>query len=166
LRSCRQSTGSGAAAQGRASWAGGSCRRRASWATTAGLGCLLSSPPGHGRLGPSPPTRTLATVIHSEDDIPAAKRRAGKKVLVNGNCSDVQLRSALSTVERGSPIQTVALDFDTPRSTLRNHVMGLSVLRKRGQETSFVKGRGRKGGSVHIGHGKIWASNQHHGIED
>jgi hypothetical protein len=90
-------------------------------------------------LGPSPPTPTPATALHSEDDIPAAKRRAGKKVLVNGNWSDAQLRSALSAVERGSPVQTAALDFYIPRSTLRNHVMGLSVSRKRGRKPVLSK---------------------------
>jgi hypothetical protein len=140
----RQSTGSGAATQSRAFWGDGPRRRRASWAATAGLGRLLSSPPGHGRLGPSPPTSTPTTAIHSNDDIPAAKRRAGKKVLVNRNWSDAQLRSALFAVERESPVQTTALDFDIPRSTLRNHVMGLSVSRKRGRKLVLSKAEEEK----------------------
>jgi hypothetical protein len=90
-------------------------------------------------LDPSPPTPIPATAIHFDDDVPVAKRRACKKVLVNGNWSDAQLRATLSIVERGSPVQTTALDFDIPRSILRNHVMGLSLSRKRGRKPLLSK---------------------------
>jgi hypothetical protein len=37
-------------------------------------------------------------------------------------------------VERGCPIKIVALDYDIPRATLRSHVMGLILSRKRGRK--------------------------------
>jgi hypothetical protein len=52
----------------------------------------------------------------------------------NGNWSEGQLRAAMAVVEQGCPVQTVALDFDIPRSTLHGHVMGLTLSRKRGKK--------------------------------
>jgi hypothetical protein len=74
-----------------------------------------------------------------DDEMPACKRRAGKKLLKNGNWSDGQLKAALSAVERGSPVQTAALDFDIPKTTLRNHVMGLSLSCKRRRKPVLSK---------------------------
>jgi hypothetical protein len=40
----------------------------------------------------------------------------------------------MAAVERGCPVQIAALDYDVPRSTLRSHVMGLTISRKRGRK--------------------------------
>jgi hypothetical protein len=85
---------------------------------------------------------------------------------MNGNWSDAQLKAALSAVERGSPVQTAALDFDIPRTTLRNHVMGLSLTRKRGRKpvlsrteeekvVQYIMGMARYGHPINITELKI-----------
>jgi hypothetical protein len=117
--------------QTRAFWGGGLRKQRASLSVAAGLTHLLATLPGHGRLGPSPQTPSPTSEDPCDNEMPACKRRVGKKLLRNWNWSDGQLRAALSAVERGSPIQTAPLDFDIPRTTLRNHVMGLSLSRKK-----------------------------------
>jgi hypothetical protein len=40
----------------------------------------------------------------------------------------------MATVERGCAVKTAALDYDIPRTTLRSHVMGLTLSRKRGRK--------------------------------
>jgi hypothetical protein len=40
----------------------------------------------------------------------------------------------MAKVERGCPVQTAALDHGISRSTLRSHVMGTIVSRKRGRK--------------------------------
>jgi hypothetical protein len=131
LRSRRQSTSSGERTQNRVFWGGGLGRRKASWVASTRLAQLCATPPGHGRLGPSPPTHTTLSEQPFEDDMPTTKRRACKRVLVNGNWFDAHLRATMFAVERGSHVQTAALDFDIPRTTLRGHVMGLTLSRKR-----------------------------------
>jgi hypothetical protein len=48
------------------------------------------------------------------------------------------LRAALGAVERGCPVQTTALDFDIPRTTLRSHLMGITLSRKRGRKPVLI----------------------------
>jgi hypothetical protein len=40
----------------------------------------------------------------------------------------------MAAVERGFPVQKVALDYVIPRTTLGSHVMGLTLSRKRGRK--------------------------------
>jgi hypothetical protein len=40
----------------------------------------------------------------------------------------------MATIERGCPIQTTALDYDVPKSTLHSHIMELTLTRKRGRK--------------------------------
>jgi hypothetical protein len=40
----------------------------------------------------------------------------------------------MATEDKGCPVQTAALDYDVPRSTLRSHVMGIILSRKRGRK--------------------------------
>ena len=70
--------------------------------------------------------------------MPTAKRWACKRVLINGNWSDAQLRAAMSAVERRSPEQIAALDFDIPRTTLRGHVMGLTLSCKKRRKSMLT----------------------------
>jgi hypothetical protein len=44
----------------------------------------------------------------------------------NRNWFDAQLNATMLAIERGSPKQIVAFDFDIPRTTLRDHVMGFT----------------------------------------
>jgi hypothetical protein len=52
----------------------------------------------------------------------------------NGNWADHQLRATMAAVDQGCPVQTAALNYEIPRSTLRYHVMGQSLSRKRGRK--------------------------------
>jgi hypothetical protein len=55
---------------------------------------------------------------------------------LNGNWTDHQLQATLKAVDQGLPVGTVASHFDIPRSTLRNHVTGVTGVtrgRNRGQ---------------------------------
>jgi hypothetical protein len=47
--------------------------------------------------------------------------------LKNGNWNDAQLRAAMAIADKGCLVQTTALDYDISRSTLRSHVMGLTM---------------------------------------
>jgi hypothetical protein len=40
----------------------------------------------------------------------------------------------MAAMDRGCPVQTAALDYNVPRSTLRNHVMGITLSRKCGRK--------------------------------
>jgi hypothetical protein len=46
----------------------------------------------------------------------------------------MQLNTAMAVVERRYPIQMATLDNNVPRSTLKSHVMGLTLSRKRGRK--------------------------------
>ena len=60
-----------------------------------------------------------------------AKRARKCFVRKNGNWGDHQLRAAMVAIGQGCPVQTATLDYDIPRSSLKSHVMGLVVSRKR-----------------------------------
>jgi hypothetical protein len=51
-----------------------------------------------------------------------------------GNWSDQQLRAAMAAIDMGCPVQTTALDYDVPMSTLHSHVMGINLSRKPGRK--------------------------------
>jgi hypothetical protein len=74
--------------------------------------------------------------------LPKRARRASLKK--NGNWGDLQLREAMAVVDEGCPVQIVALDYDIPRSTLRGHVMGLTLSRKRGRKPVLSPVEGEK----------------------
>jgi hypothetical protein len=63
-----------------------------------------------------------------------AQRQKRQRLLKNGNWTDHQLRVAMAAIDRECPVKTAALDYDVPRSTLRSHVMGLTISRKRGRK--------------------------------
>jgi hypothetical protein len=127
--------------QARALWGGSGGTRRLSWAASQGLGHLLSAPSSHGRVGPRSPTPGPALAPQQEyDHVQASKRQKGRKFMKNGNWSESQLKAAMAAVEQGCPIQTATLDYDIPRSTLRGHVMGLTLSRKRGRKPMLSVG--------------------------
>jgi hypothetical protein len=137
---CDQQSG-----QVRALWGGSGGRRRLSWAASQGLGHLFSAPSSHGRVGPRSPTPGPALVPQQEHDhVQASKRQKGRKFMKNGNWSESQLMAAMAAVEQGSPVQTAALDYDIPRSTLRGHVMGLTLSKKRGRKLVLSVGEEEK----------------------
>ena len=122
--------------QGRA-WQGGreSCRQQV---VAARLGHLQSLPSGQRwylGAGPSSMQARLQAPLPEElYEAPSAKRSRSQRVLKIGNWSNMQLKAAIATVERGCHVQTTILDYDVPRSTLRSHVMGLTLSRKRGRK--------------------------------
>jgi hypothetical protein len=67
----------------------------------------------------------------------------------------------MAAVDQGCPVQSAALDFDIPRSTLRSHVMELTLSRKRGRKpilsvgkeekvVKYIKGMARYGHPINI----------------
>jgi hypothetical protein len=50
-----------------------------------------------------------------------------------------QLQLALAAQERGVPVHAVAAAFDIPRSSLRNHLLGISTSRKRGAKAILTQ---------------------------
>jgi hypothetical protein len=48
--------------------------------------------------------------------------------------SDQQLKAAMAAVEKGCLVQTIALNYDVLRSTLRSHIMGITLSRKHERE--------------------------------
>jgi hypothetical protein len=155
--------------QSRALWGGSTSRHRQSWGG-AGLSRLLQTPSKHGRVGPAVGSPSQPRCNDHDHDIPPkvqrekrAKRACLKK---NGNWGDQQLRVALAAVEQGCPVQTTALDYGIPRSSLRCHVMGLTVTRKRGRKpilspieegkvVQYIMGMARYGHPINITELKI-----------
>jgi hypothetical protein len=45
----------------------------------------------------------------------------------------------MAAVDQGSPMQTAALNFDIPRNTLKCHVMGQTLSRKRGRKPVLLE---------------------------
>jgi hypothetical protein len=135
--------------QTRALWGGSTGRRRQSWGG-AGLTTLLQSPCSQGRVGPvggSPGQPTSAgqpspvevqpsppVMQANPPEVQPVKRSRRVCLKKNGNWADHQLRAAMAAVDQGCPVQTAALDYEIPRSTLRCHVMGQSLSRKRGRK--------------------------------
>jgi hypothetical protein len=159
---CNQQSG-----HARALWGGSGARRRLSWAASQGLGYMLSAPSSHGQVGPRSPTPgpTLAP-LQEHDHVQASKRQKGRKFMKNGKWSESQLKAAMAAMEQGCPVQTAALDYDIPRSTLRGHVMGLTLSRKRGRKpvlsvgeeekvVKYIMGRARYGHPISITELKI-----------
>jgi hypothetical protein len=110
-----------------------------------GLSHLLSAPSSHGRVGPRSPS--LAPTVAREHDqahVQATKTQNGRRLMKNGNWSEGQLKAAMAAVEQGCPVQTTALDYDIPRSTLRGHVMDLILSRKRGRKPVLSVGEEEK----------------------
>jgi hypothetical protein len=135
--------------QTRALWGGSTGRRRQSWGG-AGLTTLLQSPCSQGRVGPvggSPGQPTSAgqpspgevqpsppVIQANPPEVQPVKRSRRVCLKKNGNWADHQLKAAMAAIDQGCPVQTAALDYEIPRSTLRCHVMGQSLSRKRGRK--------------------------------
>jgi hypothetical protein len=54
----------------------------------------------------------------------------------------------MTAMDKRCPIQTVALDYNVLKSTLRSHVMGITLSRKRGKIQSYQQLRKRKWYSI------------------
>jgi hypothetical protein len=68
--------------------------------------------------------------------------RSGKKR--NGNWSDDQLQRAKWAVDKGARITSAADYYGIPRSTLRSHVHGITLGRKRGKSSVLTESEERK----------------------
>jgi hypothetical protein len=125
-----------ARAEGRAFWGGSLSKRLHGGAIE--LGHLQTVPCGQGRhlgAGESSGLSEQGVPLPPEpSEVSPAKGSKRQRLLKIGNWSDQQLRAAMAAVERGCPVQTTALDYDVPRSTLRSHVMGLTISRKCGRK--------------------------------
>jgi hypothetical protein len=124
----------GPMAQERALWRGSTTRRLQ--ALGGGLDHLQAAPSGQlchlgggVRRGRTTGESACRTFIGSP-----AKRLKSQRLLKTRNFSDHQLRAAMAAVDKGCPVQTAALDYDVPRSTVRSHVMGITLSRKRGRK--------------------------------
>jgi hypothetical protein len=72
--------------------------------------------------------------LRSPPEVLFAKRATKGSVKKNGNWGDLQLRAAMAAIDQGCLVQIAALDYDIPRSSLKSHVMGLTMSRKRGKK--------------------------------
>ena len=72
----------------------------------------------------------------------------------------------MAAVEQGCLVQIIALNYDIPRSSLKSHVMGLTVSRKRGRKPvlsiveeekviGYIMGMARYGHPINITELKI-----------
>jgi hypothetical protein len=68
--------------------------------------------------------------------------RSGKKR--NGNWSDDQLQRAKRAIDKGARITSAADYYGIPRSTLRSHVHGITLGRKRGKSSVLTESKERK----------------------
>jgi hypothetical protein len=84
-----------------------------------------------------------------------------RKIMKNRNWFDAQLNATMLAIERGSPKQIVAFDFDIPRTTLRDHVMGFTfswkgeknlifTLVEEEKVAKYIMGMARYGHSINI----------------
>lgn len=79
----------------------------------------------------------------------------------NRNWFDAQLNATMLAIKRRSPMQIVAFGFDIPRTTLKDHVMGL-IFSQKGEKklvlilveeekvAKYIMGMARYGHSINI----------------
>jgi hypothetical protein len=104
----------------------------------ARLGHLYAAPSGQGQYlcggEQSVLPRQQSPVPLDLPPAPPAKRLKRQRIMKIGNWSDQQLRAAMAAIDMGCPVQTTALDYDVPMSTLHSHVMGINLSRKPGRK--------------------------------
>ena len=88
----------------------------------AGDGAHGRSGGGHGPSGEA----------HAEDENLHGKGRRRVQLPLNGNWTNAQLHAALAAHERGMSMNGAATAFNIPRSSLRAHLTGTVLSRKRG----------------------------------
>jgi hypothetical protein len=76
--------------------------------------------------------------------VPARQGSSRGEVRKNGNWSDLQLHRAKRAVDRGARITSAADFYGIPRSTLRSHVQGITLGRKRGKTSVLTPSEEKK----------------------